>query len=60
MEAYTFSDAEMAKLKEVVAPAWDKFVTDMEEKGLPGKAIMKDFITKMRELGEDPPYDPSW
>ncbi len=41
MQEVKFSDAEMKKLVDVTAPLKDKWVEDMEAKGLPGKAVLE-------------------
>lgn len=55
---YYFSDAENEKAKQIVTPVWDKAVTDMTGRGLNGKAIMTDFVTELKALGETPPWAP--
>jgi TRAP-type C4-dicarboxylate transport system substrate-binding protein len=45
MKGKTFFDlspAEVAKWKETCKPIWDKWVTNMEAKGLPGKAVFQE------------------
>jgi TRAP-type C4-dicarboxylate transport system substrate-binding protein len=53
---YRMPEAEMAKIKSAAIPMWEKFISDMEAKGLPGKAVVSEFTSLLKELGENPPY----
>ena len=57
-EVYSLSDAEYNRVKEAVILVWQLFVDNMEEKGLPGKEIVADFVSELKKLGEEPPYSP--
>lgn len=46
-ENINWSDADMKKMKELFKPIWDSWAEEIEKKGLPGKAIMKDAIRLM-------------
>jgi TRAP-type C4-dicarboxylate transport system substrate-binding protein len=53
---YQMPEPEMKKIKAAAKPMWDLFVSDLEAKGLPGKAVVAEFTRLLRELGENPPY----
>jgi TRAP-type C4-dicarboxylate transport system substrate-binding protein len=58
IEVYTFNDTEMAKLTAAAAPIWQKYTSDLEAKGLPGKKMVSEFIKILESLGEKPPALP--
>jgi TRAP-type C4-dicarboxylate transport system substrate-binding protein len=43
-EIYTPPDDELARWDELDKPVWDEYAADLESKGLPGKALMDDYI----------------
>lgn len=43
-EIYTPPDDELAKWDALDAPVWDEFAAELESKGLPGRALMDDYI----------------
>ena len=53
---YRMPDAEMAKIKAAAKPMWDMYIRDLEAKGLPAEALVKEFTKLLREMGETPPY----
>jgi TRAP-type C4-dicarboxylate transport system substrate-binding protein len=58
IEVYTWPDAEMNKLKAAAMPIWGKFIDDLEDKGLPGKEMVNEFVSTLKDLGENPPSVP--
>lgn len=50
MEIIQFPPAERAKLVAYAEEAWEKWVTDMEGKGLPGKELLDFLIAKSKEI----------
>ena len=58
IEVYTWPQEEMAKLKAASTPVWGQFIEDLEAKGYPARKMVDDFATILRDLGEDPPYQP--
>lgn len=55
IEVYSWPESELNKLKEASVPIYEKFVSDLEEKGLPGREMVNRFIEILEELGENPP-----
>ena len=53
---YRMPDEEMKKIKDAGLPIWDKYVNDLEAKGLPAKEVAIEFTNALRSLGENPPY----
>jgi TRAP-type C4-dicarboxylate transport system substrate-binding protein len=53
---YRMPEAEMNKIKAKGKPMWDKYVNDLEAKGLPAKKVATEFAKALRSLGENPPY----
>ncbi len=47
-ENILWSDEDMKKMKSLFKPIWDEWAEDMEKKGLPGKAILKEAIQLMK------------
>jgi TRAP-type C4-dicarboxylate transport system substrate-binding protein len=43
-EVYTPPDEEVARWDALDKPVWDEFAADLESKGLPGRALMDDYI----------------
>jgi len=41
LTAVTFSDAELAGIREVVKPIWNEWVADMDKRGLPGAELLQ-------------------
>lgn len=58
VEFYTWPEEEIEKIRQAVTPVWTNFAADLESKGLPGKQLLADFVSILRELGESPPYTP--
>lgn len=53
---YRMPAGEMKKIKEAGKPVWDKYVNDLEAKGLPAREVAIEFTNALRSLGENPPY----
>ncbi|MGD9239128.1 MAG: TRAP transporter substrate-binding protein DctP [Desulfobacterales bacterium] len=53
---YRMPEAEMNKIKALGKPMWDKYVNDLEAKGLPAKEVATEFAKALRSFGENPPY----
>lgn len=51
-EIYYISDSERARWKEAVTPVYDEWVNEMEAKGLPGKAILKDLRALVKKYSQ--------
>ena len=46
---------EINKMKALITPIWDEWITDMEKKGLPGRKAVDDLYYILKDLGiEDP------
>jgi hypothetical protein len=45
-------------MKATGLPIWEKYIAEMEAKGLPGKEIVTEYVKALRQLGENPPYKP--
>jgi TRAP-type C4-dicarboxylate transport system substrate-binding protein len=58
IEIFKFPPAETAKMKAMALPIWEKYIADNEGKGLPGREVATEFVKALRQLGEDPPYNP--
>jgi TRAP-type C4-dicarboxylate transport system substrate-binding protein len=58
IEVYTWPDAEMGKLKAAALPMWEKYISDLEDAGLPGRELVGRFIEILESLGEEPPSLP--
>lgn len=58
IEVYTWPDAEVDKLKAAALPMWEKYISDLEDAGLPGEELVSDFIKILKDLGEEPPTLP--
>jgi TRAP-type C4-dicarboxylate transport system substrate-binding protein len=58
VEIYTLPDPEMEKLRKAAMPVWNKFIADVDKNGGDGQAIVKEFISLLKALGEEPPYMP--
>lgn len=58
IEVYTWSDTEVAKLTAAALPIWEKYVSDLEDAGLPGEELVSRFIEVLESLGEKPPSLP--
>jgi TRAP-type C4-dicarboxylate transport system substrate-binding protein len=55
IEVYTWSEAEVAKLTAAALPIWKKYISDLEDAGLPGEQLVNRFIEILKDLGEKPP-----
>jgi TRAP-type C4-dicarboxylate transport system substrate-binding protein len=55
IEVYTWSEAEVAKLTAAALPIWEKYISDLEDAGLPGEELVGRFIEILEDLGEEPP-----
>jgi TRAP-type transport system periplasmic protein len=60
VKVYKMNQEEMEKLRKAVLPLWDKWVDDMEAKGLPGKKVMKAYLSELKKLGAQPIYRPKF
>jgi TRAP-type C4-dicarboxylate transport system substrate-binding protein len=60
IEVYKLAPAEMDNLAKAVLPLWDEWVERMEAKGLPGKKVMKEYLSILKGLGAKPVYEPTW
>jgi len=58
IEVYTWPDAELDKLKAAALPMWEKYISDLESAGLPGRELVGRFIEILESLGEEPPSLP--
>jgi TRAP-type C4-dicarboxylate transport system substrate-binding protein len=56
IDVYQMPEAEMARIKTSARPMWERYINDLEAKGLPGKAVVAEFSRLLKELGENPPY----
>jgi TRAP-type C4-dicarboxylate transport system substrate-binding protein len=56
IDVYKMPEAEMTKIKAHAKPMWDRYISDLEAKGLPGKAVVAEFTRLLKALGENPPY----
>jgi TRAP-type transport system periplasmic protein len=59
VKVYRLSKGEMEQLRKAVLPLWDKWVNEMEGKGLPGKKVMKAYLAEIKKLGAKPIYLPA-
>jgi TRAP-type C4-dicarboxylate transport system substrate-binding protein len=55
IEVYTWPEAEVAKLTAKALPIWTKYISDLEDAGLPGQELVNRFIEILKDLGEEPP-----
>jgi len=56
IEEYTLPKEELDRWIEVAGkPVWDKWVADMEAKGLPGKAVLEEAL-RLCESEPEPKY----
>jgi TRAP-type C4-dicarboxylate transport system substrate-binding protein len=55
VEFIYLDDAEKARWQERTKPLWDKWLKDMEAKGLPAKQVQDDFKAIMKKHGMTPP-----
>jgi TRAP-type C4-dicarboxylate transport system substrate-binding protein len=55
IEVFTWSEAEVAKLTAAALPIWEKYISDLEDAGLPGEELVSRFIEILEDLGEEPP-----
>lgn len=53
---YRMPEEEMNKIRAAGKAMWDKYVNDLEAKGLPAKEVATEFAKELRSLGENPPY----
>jgi TRAP-type C4-dicarboxylate transport system substrate-binding protein len=58
IEVYQLPPPEIKKMKAKALPIWEKYIADTEAKGLPGREVAAEFVRILRQLGEDPPYNP--
>lgn len=58
IEIFKLPPLEMKKMKARALPIWEKYIADTEAKGLPGREVATEFVKVLRQLGEDPPYNP--
>ncbi|MFC1991019.1 TRAP transporter substrate-binding protein DctP [Chloroflexota bacterium] len=58
LDIYSWSPEEMDKLKKLLLTVWDGAVGDLDNMGLPGKQVMTEWVTALKEMGENPPYTP--
>jgi len=58
IEIFKFSPEETQKMKAMALPIWEKYIADNEAKGLPGREVATEFVKALRQLGENPPYNP--
>lgn len=58
IEIFRLPPPEMKKMKARALPIWEKYIADTEAKGLPGREVANEFVKALRQLGEDPPYNP--
>ena len=47
IEIITFSDKEMKQMREKVIPLYDKWAKDKEDRGLPGREVLKEFLGRL-------------
>lgn len=57
IEVYTWPDSELEKLKAAAIPMWEKYITNLDEAGYDGRALVTRFAEILRELGDNPPFD---
>jgi TRAP-type C4-dicarboxylate transport system substrate-binding protein len=58
IEIYTWPDEEVNKLKTAALTIWGSYIDDLEDKGLPGKEMVNEFVSILKDLGENPPSVP--
>jgi TRAP-type transport system periplasmic protein len=58
VEVYVLPREQMKRMRDAARPIWEKYVSDMEKAGHPGKTVAQEFVKALRQLGEDPPYSP--
>lgn len=59
IEVYSWPEEEVNKLKSAAVPVWDNYISELEEKDLPGKELVGEFIERLKGFGEEPPSPPS-
>ncbi|MFO1188312.1 MAG: TRAP transporter substrate-binding protein DctP [Alphaproteobacteria bacterium] len=45
----TFSDADLARIRELVSPVWNEWVADMDKRGYPGKELLQLMIDSAKK-----------
>jgi TRAP-type C4-dicarboxylate transport system substrate-binding protein len=53
---YQFSDADMQKLSNAVAPLWVEWIEEGKSKGLPRKEMLKDLYNFLKGMGINPQF----
>ena len=55
-KVYQFSDADMQKLSNAIAPLWLKWIEEGKAKGLPRKEMLKDLYNFLKNSGINPQF----
>jgi TRAP-type C4-dicarboxylate transport system substrate-binding protein len=58
IEVYRLPAPEMKRMRAIGLPIWEKYIAEMEAKGLPVKEVVTEYVGALRQLGENPPYKP--
>jgi TRAP-type C4-dicarboxylate transport system substrate-binding protein len=53
---HQLSEADLQKVSDAVAPLWEKWIADMEAKGLPGRKIVDDYYNILKGMGVEKPF----
>ena len=51
-----FSPQDMKEIGNRLAPLWNQWISEMEAKGLPGKAIVADYYKILKSMGSKKPF----
>jgi len=57
IEIYTWPDSELNKLKAAAIPMWETYITNLDEAGYDGRALVTRFAEILKELGDNPPFE---
>ena len=58
VEFYSLSATELEKAGAKAIPVWDMFIADLEGQGKPGKELVAEYVSKLKELGDTVGYSP--
>jgi TRAP-type C4-dicarboxylate transport system substrate-binding protein len=58
IETYRMPEPEMQKFRKAGVAMWEKYIADMEAKGLPGKELVAEYVLLLKQFGENPIYQP--
>lgn len=56
IEVYTWPDSELQKMVDAALPMWEQYISNLEDEGYDGRALVARFAEILRDLGDNPPF----